>query len=251
MINLINHSVSTKDSTISCSKFAKAEENLRQLSSRLKKADRPVFIELIGTPKSGKTTLKNALVECFSKFDIDVIARRETAEYNPVPKNSDNYNIWMVLELFKNISEDLSKNTGQVILYDRGILDRIPWMKFDVSRNNMNQADFDRIFNLYQMQNFSLYKPVTQVFETSPELSIQRKGAPGFFVNTDTINAYNGFLRQTLPDIQNHSASYNYVITDTYQGKIKDFILDSAISITRGVSRVLDQRTAPESPDNR
>ena len=233
----------TKEKSIKVSKEIQGiEEKLFNISERLKKTDAPIFIELLGTPKSGKTTLKNALEKILSSSNIDVLTRKETAEYNPVPKQSEQYNIWMILELFKNVAEDLSKKTGQVIIYDRGIYDRIPWAIFDMKSGNISKEDFDRIMELYKMKSISQYKPIVQVFETSPKLSIERKGKPGFFVNENTINLYNNFLRKSLPGINEKSGKYNYMYTDKYQGEIKRFILENLNTIVDDINKKLDAR---------
>ena len=228
--------------SVTKNKLEKTEENLNILSNKLKKENKPIFIELIGTPKSGKTTLKNALIECFTKFDIDVMARKETAEYNPIDKKSKQYDIWMVLELFRNLSEDLSKKNGQVIIYDRGILDRLPWMKYDIESGIMSKKDFDRFTKLYELDCFKGYSPITQIFETSPSLSVQRKGKPGFFVNEKTITKFNNYLHESMPQIQKNSPYSNYIITDKYQGNLKEFILDNTNLIINGINKELDDR---------
>lgn len=64
-------------------------EKLKAVSERLKHTDSPVFIELVGTPKSGKTTLKRSLQDLFEKAGIGVFTRQETAEYNPIAKQAD------------------------------------------------------------------------------------------------------------------------------------------------------------------
>lgn len=39
----------------------------------------------------------------------------------------------------KNISEDFANAKGKVVIYDRGLIDRIPWMKSDISQGKMSQ----------------------------------------------------------------------------------------------------------------
>lgn len=217
-------------------------EKLKTVSEKLKHTDKPIFIELVGTPKSGKTTLKKSLQDSFEKAGIDVFTRQETAEYNPIAKQADQYGIWMVLELFKNLSEDLSKTSGQVIIYDRGILDRLPWMQYDVANGKMTKEDFDRMHQLYDTSVFRKYKPVCKIFVTSPDLSIERKGGPGTFVNQKSIQQYNQLLQMQVPEMQKRSGYSSSVHTDVYQGNIKEFVIDSTYDILTGIEQELNIR---------
>lgn len=152
-------------------------------------------------------------------------------------KQKTEYDIWMVLELFKNISEDLSKDKGQVIIYDRGILDRLPWMKYDVLNGKMTESDFKRIHQLYDTDIFKKYKPVCKIFVTSPDLSIQRKGGPGTFVNQKSIQQYNQLLQYQIPEIKKRAGYSDIVYTDTYQGNIRGFIIDNTCDILNGIEK--------------
>ena len=248
---IANNKIINTDENINEEMLENTKERIIELSQRLKKTDKPVFIELTGTPKSGKTTLKRALEESLSKYGIDVYTRRETAEYNPINKSDEHYDIWMILELFKNISEDLSKKNGQVIIYDRGILDRIPWMKLGVEKESLTKSDFKKLTSLYSMKKFDGYSPITKIFETSPKLSVQRQGKPGFFVNEKNVGMYNEFLKESLSQIQHHSSYSSYTITDVYQGNMKSFIIDNTNDIIDGINKELDRRATIEKAEDR
>ena len=228
------------------SKIQTIDRILDEIREKVIKSDKPLFIELIGTPKSGKTTLKNAIQNAFAKKEIPIITRRETAEYNPIPKESENYNFWMILELMKNISEDLSNGKGKVVIYDRGLIDRIPWMKSDISQRKMSQEDYKRIIDMYQSNYLRGYKPITQVFFTSPELSILRKGSEGRFVNNRILTTYNSILKQELNMVRSMSARANITVTDQYQGKIEDFIIDQISDIARDLKLEIDRSNVEE-----
>ena len=58
----------------------KIENNIAYIKANLSKIKQPIFIELVGTPKSGKTTLVKHLESLFNKNDISIDKRRETAE---------------------------------------------------------------------------------------------------------------------------------------------------------------------------
>lgn len=221
-------------------KMDNIQTKIKKLSTKLKLQDEPIFIELVGTPKSGKTTLKKALTSMFYENNIEVVTRQETAEYNPIDKNAETYGIWMIFELFKNVSEDLANNKGKVVIYDRGILDRIPWMQYDVLRERMTESDYKKIMQIYDTDLLKKYKPVTEIYKTSPELSVQRKGKPGKFVNIESIFQYNCFLEKSLPIITKLSSYSDIVETDEYQGNINDFIIDSTYNIIEKIEKNIE-----------
>lgn len=223
---------------------------IRDQIKRIKKLQEatksPVFIELLGTPKSGKTTLKKALMKLADYNGLDFMARQETAEVNPIEKGKVQYDPWMVLELMKNVAEDMSSDSSKIVLYDRGLLDRVPWMRYDVINGTMSKGDFDRFMALYNSNLFRSYRPISRIFITSPELSVQRKGKPGFFVNVDSVGKYNGLLDESLSEIMNHSGDSKIIKTDDYQGYLKGFIVDSVYGILEDVEINLSKQVEME-----
>ena len=109
-------------------KMNEIKDNMRRIKEGINDDRDPIFIELLGTPKSGKTTLLKNVKGLFANSGIEMFTRRETAEYNPVDKDSNQYDLWMVLELFRNLVEDISNRKGQIVIYDRGIIDRLTWL---------------------------------------------------------------------------------------------------------------------------
>ena len=223
---------------------------IRDQIKRIKKLQEatksPVFIELLGTPKSGKTTLKKALMKLADYNGLDFMARQETAEVNPIEKGKVQYDPWMVLELMKNVAEDMSSDSSKIVLYDRGLLDRVPWMRYDVINGTMSKGDFDRFMALYNSNLFRSYRPISRIFITSPELSVHRKGKPGFFVNVDSVGKYNGLLDESLSEIMNHSVDSKIIKTDDYQGYLKGFIVDSVYGILEDVEINLSKQVEME-----
>lgn len=222
------------------------DQKIKEIKRMQRYMCNPIFIELLGTPKSGKTTLKNYLSNLFENNDINYFARQETAEYNPVEKTSNGYNLWMVLELLKNVDEDLSKADGKIIIYDRGLLDRMAWMEYDVQNEKMFKEDKEIILKAYQIMPISDYKPISKVYITSPQLSIKRKGKSGKFVNEDSIRRYNQILKNQISTIQKRSLHSDITYTDEYEGDIKNFIIDSTFSIVNEIYREIQRMIQKE-----
>ena len=218
------------------------KRNIEKININISENTSPIFVELIGTPKSGKTTFLKSVKNAFEQTGVTIFTRRETAEYNPVPKDSKQYDLWMVLELFKNLSEDISNGNGKIVLYDRGIFDRLTWLECDRRRNQITENDYKRMQELYKLDLMQDYRPITYCFLTSPELSVKRKGKPGKFVNVETLTEYNNELMDECDMIKNMSSEFNIVKTDEYEGRIEEFILDLSLDMTNRISRQLEER---------
>lgn len=214
-------------------KMNSIHENTKQIQENLKSNNTPIFIELMGTPKSGKTTLTRSLKTLFERSEIDIDIRRETAEYNPISKEAESYNLWMMLELFKNLIEDIENGKGKIIIYDRGIIDRIAWLNLAVQDGSITESDLEVIKRLYGLKTIrEKYKPIVYGFYTTPELSIKRKGRPGKFVNEQSLNTYNEKFLSEQNKIRKMAARYKLIETDPYEGRIEDFILDCSLNLT-------------------
>lgn len=200
-----------------------------------------IFVELLGTPKSGKTTLLKNLRGLFNNNELEIFTRRETAEYNPVEKESKQYDLWMVLELFRNLSEDISNKQGRIVVYDRGIIDRLTWLENAVESGEISREDLSRISGLYNLESIRKeYKPITLGFLTSPELTVKRKGSEGRYVNLRTLGAYNKILLRSQDRISGLSSSYSLTSTDNYEGRLEDFILDMSSDLTGKIAKQLE-----------
>lgn len=198
------------------------EGNLEYIKSNIGKMEGPIFVELIGTAKSGKTTLLNNMTALLTKNGVPMQKRAETAEYNPIEnKDIEEYNIWMYSELMKNLSEDMSDLTPRVVIYDRGMLDRLPWIDFSVHEGSIPQADSAILKNLFESEFMKRYKPLTYGFITSPETSVLRKGREGRLVNLKSVKLFNDCMAQEDKAISAGSGQYSKIKTDNYQGYLK------------------------------
>ena len=215
--------------------------NMGRIKRGINENSKPIFVEILGTPKSGKTTLLKSLKGLFSNNGMELFTRRETAEYNPVEKDSKQYDLWMVLELFRNLSEDISNRHGKIVIYDRGIIDRLIWLEYAVESGEMSKSDLERIKGLYDIESIrDNYKPITLGFLTSPELSVKRKGSIGRYVNPRTLSSYNRILLENQNQISQLSTNYNLTRTDKYQGRIEEFILNTSLDLTGKIANQIE-----------
>ena len=227
------------------------EGNLEYIKSNIGKMEGPIFVELIGTAKSGKTTLLNNMTALLTKNGVPMQKRAETAEYNPIEnKDIEEYNIWMYSELMKNLSEDMSDLTPRVVIYDRGMLDRLPWIDFSVHEGSIPQNDSAILKHLFESEFMKRYKPLTYGFITSPETSVLRKGREGRLVNLKSVKLFNDCMAQEDKAISAGSGKYNKIETDRYQGYLKEFIMDFADRMTSDVRDIIQERIAEKQVDD-
>lgn len=220
-------------------KMQKIEKNLQYISKNMK--GKNIIVELTGSPKSGKTTCVQALKTTLEKAGVNFEIRRETAEYNPISKISEDYNTWMVMELFKNTIEDI-EGEGKIVIYDRGILDRKFWLEQAKINRKMPESDVNILNSLYNLSLNPKYKPVVVAFKTSPELSIKRKGKESTHINQKTLSLYNSIFDEGQEELKNAAQAYSFFETDGYQGNIKEFIVDVTQQLTTDIVRVLEER---------
>ncbi len=224
------------------------EENLKFMQSNLGKINEPIFIELIGTAKSGKTTLLNNMTALLTKNNIPMQKRAETAEYNPIEnKDLEEYNIWMYSELMRNLSEDMSNASPRVVIYDRGMLDRLPWIDFSVKDGSIPPEDSVILKHLFESQFMKRYKPLTYGFVTSPEISVLRKGREGRLVNLKSVKLFNECMQWEEQIIAQGSAKYSKIETDGYQGELKRFIMDFADTMTSDIRDRIQEKIADKA----
>ena len=81
-----------EEKNIQLKKFESMLETIERIKEMQAKEEESVFIELIGTPRSGKTTLKNVLEKLFKDSGVPYVARKSFSTYCPIKPENDMYN---------------------------------------------------------------------------------------------------------------------------------------------------------------
>ena len=111
----------------------------------------------------------------------------------------------------RNLSEDMSDSTPRVVIYDRGMLDKLPWIDFSVNDGSIPTADAFLLKQLFSSEFMKRYKPLAYGFVTSPELSVFRKGKEGRLVNRKNVGLFNQFMEAEKENIAEGARKiYNY-----------------------------------------
>lgn len=155
--------------------------------------NKPIFIEFMGTPESGKTSVSRCLEERLKNIGYSVIFIQESAEVLPenIVKGSFEASVWMYLNTLKEVLNALSSNSD-IVIADRGILDGAFY--------NMRFKNIDKIFenSCLAFDEFVKTLDIMPDFVvsliTTKEESIRRRGGEGRLVTLEYIERYNSDL---------------------------------------------------------
>lgn len=103
------------------------------------------IIEFSGLPSAGKSTLSKKLLSHFKKkgasFTVSLLGSDEIK--SPLhDKGSPSYNIWHVCAAIKSILEAKAANEESVLIFDRGIIDSLCWMRLFYEQGKISRGDF-------------------------------------------------------------------------------------------------------------
>lgn len=188
---------------------------------------KPFIVEFTGTPEAGKTTVINALCKNLTTLGYNIKLYPESSENTPkfFPKNCIEANLWRNFDTFKHVVEAPYLSEYDIIIFDRGAIDRMFWVYLD------SIYDFDiAVKSSSFITIIKDYKPNLLIsFHVSPEESIKRRGGEGRLVTKDFLMEYNRLL-----DVFINSLRINKVIVSTDNLAIdevvftvKNFILEN------------------------
>lgn len=153
---------------------------------------KPFIVEFTGTPEAGKTTTINKLFDLLTECGYRVKLYPESAENTPkiFPKGCLEAKLWMNFDTAKHILESQYLYDYDIVLFDRGALDRIFWIYLD-SVYNFNLA----VKNVPFHNILKDYMPdLLIVFKVSTEEAIKRRGGEGSLVTREFVTNYNHLL---------------------------------------------------------
>ena len=198
-------------------------ERIREMQS---KAGGSVFIELIGTPRSGKTVMQNTLTKLLKDNGVSTVIRKSPTTYCPLKPEHYMYNLWITAEILKKVAIDLNRENPEIVIYDSGMLARIPWLRYDIARGAISRTDYDILLSNYDISLYRKYKPISQVFMTSPEKAESRKKNGKDRISRFFIEDYNMMLEDSFYEIKQRSRSFSIAETDRYGDDLKGLAVD-------------------------
>jgi predicted NUDIX family phosphoesterase/predicted ATPase len=162
-------------------------KNVKELRSK-KDLRYPLLIEFCGTPKSGKTTIINALNLFLRRSGFKTIVLTERASVCPISdKTHPFFNLWTLTSAVSDIIKALDKNrsNGKVdfILADRGIFDALCWFEWlERLHNNktvrpFSDRDYQTVKDFILMDIWKKHLSLIFVFKVKPQIAIDREYA--------------------------------------------------------------------------
>lgn len=112
----------------------KAERVLRYLKHDIRYAPghlpRPFFIEITGSPDSGKTTTIREMYNSLRKLGFRVLIPQEGAEViQHIERTTPVYNVRTAMYALCILLDEAHKHTYDIIFLDRGLFDPFVWME--------------------------------------------------------------------------------------------------------------------------
>jgi len=214
---------------------------------------KPYVIEFTGTPRTGKTTLINNLLDFFKKggFKVSVIeefttSKRYKQEIYPLLK--DKYKNIVNTEIPKYVLEELNNTINEnpdIIIVDRCLFDRLIWVDRLYLKNGMSDKEYNDYKNLY----IPLIKEKIDIIistytdsitslkrDYNANLSLEKRN----FLNEDNVNEYNKSLLNMKVLASNENINFNlFDTTNKSMREISFEVVDAILNNMR--SKCIDE----------
>lgn len=184
------------------------------------------IVELLGLPRTGKSTVALALHEYLKKskgLNVQLVSDR--ASTCPVlDKTSPRFNQWTCVALIRSLIEAID-NGVDVLIADRGLCDALVWGKLFSEKSPESAQEYSDLKALVDIPLLQRHLLVGYAFFARPDTSLRRQSErsliadPGRIVRKDVLC---GYLR-TLNDIR-HDFPADLVEVDVEGQRIKEVI---------------------------
>lgn len=194
----------------------------------------PFFIEIAGSPNSGKTSAIKVLEKLLKRSNISHYVIYESADICDIKsKLSENFNIWTACDTICKILATLDKDYD-IIICERGVFDALCWCKFHLARNRISDKDFKTFTDFYSSSKFTDKVSLLMIFKCTENTSIERE-APlhistmeGTIINKPVLSQINHSISETKKLFIHHFKNVIEVDTTKYsQEEINKSFVDS------------------------
>ena len=186
---------------------------------------KPFIVEFTGTPEAGKTTTIYLVEQELLNLGYTVKVYPESAEKSKSIFPKAEYakldsKLWMNLDTLKNLLEAPYQNYD-IILFDRGSIDRKFWIKLDSSIGIWD----NRLTNLTLFD--TMLPDLLIVLRVSVNESLRRRGGEGHVVTKSFLETYNSILDVFINSI---GINKDIVCTDNMQiDEVVEVVLKSIL----------------------
>jgi thymidylate kinase len=162
---------------------------------------RPFFVEFLGTPEAGKTTVIRPIASILQKQGYKVKVLSEAAEQIPVgfPRGTLSENIWIRLKTVNQVLE-ASVSDFDIILVDRGIIDTCIWNEIGCQKKELSKTLCDEILPLFKQLN--IFPDLCIALHVPAEISIQRRHGEGRIVTRKFVEYFNSVVFEYLEKVE-------------------------------------------------
>ncbi len=174
------------------------------LGGALQFASRPFVVEFAGAPKSGKSTLVEAVRHFFSRQGYRVHVLTERASICPIPiKGHLFFNTWCFTSMLSELLEN-SETDSDILIVDRGLFDSLIWLKLQQNRGELTESEFNHFENFILLDRWKKLFDACIVLNVSSSEALRREQekhisrSVGSVMNEDFLNTLNAAVLQTV-----------------------------------------------------
>ena len=138
----------------------------------------PIFVEIIGTPAAGKTTLANRLYHFFQACNVDCEVAPEPAGRYPgdlSDKLRPSFNQWTLSESVSRMEDYRSNRRAEVVILDRGVVDSLYWLNWFKDAMGFNEQSY----RSHVVDSFVYVKMVRKVILLTCSFDVAERRRPG------------------------------------------------------------------------
>ena len=178
---------------------------------------KPFIVEFTGTPEAGKTTVIHLLYKQLSEMGYNVKFYPESAENAPknFPKWCTEEKLWINFDTLKNVLEAQYLSDYDIIIFDRGTIDRTFWIYLDCVY--CQDIPYQTSYLKELADNYS--PDLLIAFYVSEDESIKRRGGEGRLVTKEFVSTYNRLFKTFINPLK-----INKVIVNTDNKSIEEVL---------------------------
>ena len=190
--------------------------------------NRPFFIELAGTPRSGKTTCAEYLESLLRRSGFKTRLVAEAAASSPLREVREvDFNLWTVSTTLAECLE-LVDSEYHFVIVDRGLLDALFWMRWHrTSGGQLSNQDEETIRAFLTMKRWGRIHDLAFILRSSPSVAIQRENQgfltrrPGPIMNATTLRQFERAVDSALSALP---SDFPREVIDTSQMRVSDTV---------------------------
>ena len=131
------------------------EKGLEALLGEIKERKKPLFIELAGTPDSGKSTIAGILDNFFRRHNFRVFKIQEGPEHiRHISRSTYLYNIATAIYGFDLCLKFLNDARYDIVIFDRLLFDAYCWMEYWHQKKMISEETKNKIQDFFTNPDF-------------------------------------------------------------------------------------------------